>query len=138
MHDSSAKDCATCDEGYASGYQYSCHSCQGSDKRAAIGGAVAVLVVTTLAVALVLGYLVGDVERAIPERRGNWERRALNFRDRLVRAIPLTAIKIVLVSWQIITQVKYAALYCQRELQRYITGSTRLEKHIDSDILETN
>ncbi|CAN0108566.1 unnamed protein product, partial [Ascophyllum nodosum] len=24
--------CAVCDEGYVSGFQYSCHSCQGSDK----------------------------------------------------------------------------------------------------------
>ena len=39
-----------------------------------------------------------------------WERRALDFQDRLVRATPLTAIKIVLVSWQIITQVKFVAI----------------------------
>ena len=138
MYDLSAKDCAACDEGYASGFQYKCHSCQGSDKWPAIGGAVAVLVVTISAVALILAYLVSVVERPIPERRGKWEIRALNFRDRLVRVIPLTAIKIVLVSWQIITQVKHVALYCQRKLQRYITGSTSFGKHKESGILVTN
>lgn len=30
-------DCAVCEEGYASGYQFSCSSCIGEDMRAAIG-----------------------------------------------------------------------------------------------------
>lgn len=30
-------DCAVCEEGYASGYQYSCSSCAGENKRSAIG-----------------------------------------------------------------------------------------------------
>ena len=104
IHDST-KDCAVCDEGYGSGFQYSCHSCQRSDKWAAIGGASAVLVIVIFMVALGVTYLVGVVDRPIPERRGRWERRLSNFRDGLVRAIPLTAIKIILVSWQIVSQV---------------------------------
>ncbi|CAN0245080.1 unnamed protein product [Ascophyllum nodosum] len=96
--------CATCDEGYGSGFQYSCHSCQGSAKWAAIGGAIAVLVVVIFVVALGVAYLVGVVDRPTSDRRGTWERRFSNFRDGLVRAIPFTAIKIVFVSWQIITQ----------------------------------
>ena len=100
------KDCATCDEGYGSGFQYSCHSCQGSAKWAAIGGAIAVLVVVIFVVALGVAYLVGVVDRPTSDRRGTWERRFSNFRDGLVRAIPFTAIKIVFISWQIITQVK--------------------------------
>ncbi|CAN0365396.1 unnamed protein product, partial [Ascophyllum nodosum] len=96
--------CAACDEGYGSGFQYSCNSYQESDKWAGIGGAVTVLVVAMVVVALGVAYLVSVVDRPISERSGMWERRILNFRDGLVRAIPLTAIKIVLVSWQIITQ----------------------------------
>ncbi|CAM9863984.1 unnamed protein product [Ascophyllum nodosum] len=96
--------CAACDEGYGSGFQYSCSSCQGSHKWAGIGGAVAVSVVAIVVVALGVAYLVGVVDRPISERSVMWERRILNFRDGLVRAIPLTAIKIVLVAWQIITQ----------------------------------
>ncbi|CAM9295499.1 unnamed protein product, partial [Ascophyllum nodosum] len=74
------------------------------DSWAAIGGTVTVLVVAMFVVVLGVAYLVGDVDRPISERTGTWERRVLSFRDGLVRAIPLTAIKIVLVSWQIITQ----------------------------------
>ena len=102
----SSKDCAVCDEGYDSGFQYSCHSCQGSDKSAAIGKAIAVLVIVMFVVALGVTYLVDVVDQPISERRGRWERRVSSFRDGLVRAIPLTAIKIVLVCWQIISQVK--------------------------------
>ena len=138
MYDLSAKDCAACDEGYASGFQYKCHSCQGSDKRAAICGAVAVLVFTIFAVALVLVYLVSVVGRVIPERRGKWERRALNFRDRLVRAIPLTAIKIVFGFLADHHAGKYVVLYCQRELQRYICDSTSFGKHKDSGMRVIN
>ena len=59
--------------------------------------------------ALVVAYLVGVVDQPNFERSGKWERRVSNFRDRLVRAIPLTAVKIVTVSWQIITQVIFVA-----------------------------
>ena len=104
------KDCATCDEGYGSGFQYSCHSCQGSDKWTAIGGAIAVLVVVIFVVTLGVTYLVGVVDRPISEIIGRWERRISSFRDGLIRATPLAAIKILLVSWQIITQVNFAAL----------------------------
>ena len=55
--------------------------------------------------ALVVAYLVGVVDQPNFERSGKWERRASNFRDGLVRVIPLPAVKIVAVSWQIITQV---------------------------------
>ena len=115
MHDLSSKDCAACAEGYVSGYQYSCHSCQGSDKWTAIGGAVVVLVVVMFVVVFGVSSLVGVIDRPISERSGKWERRISNFRNGLVRAIPLTAIKIVLVSWQIITQVKFVVLGWRRE-----------------------
>ncbi|CAN0279849.1 unnamed protein product [Ascophyllum nodosum] len=96
--------CAACDKGYGSGFQYSCHSCKGSDKWAAIGGAVAVLVVAIFVVALGVTYLVGVEDRRKPERRGKWGRPLSIFQHGLGRAIPLTAVKIVVVSWQIITQ----------------------------------
>ena len=123
MHDLFSKDCAACNKGYGSGFQYSCNSCQGSDKWASIGGAVAVLVVAMVVVAMGLAHLVGVVDRPISERSGMWERRVLNFRDGLVRAIPLTAIKIVLVTWQIITQVNFVALDLRRQPQLLNTGT---------------
>ena len=104
MHDFT-KDCAACVKGYGSGFQYGCHNCRGPDKWAAIGGAVAVLVVVMFMVALGVAYLVGVIDRPNSARNRTWEERVSKFRDGLVRAIPLTAIKIVLISWQIITQV---------------------------------
>ena len=75
------------------------------------------LVVGVMMISLGGAYLVGVVDRPVSERSGMWERRVLNFRDGLVRAIPLTAIKIVLVSWQIITQVQFVALDLRQKLQ---------------------
>ena len=75
------------------------------------------LVAGMVVVSLGVAYLVGVVDPPISERSGMWERRILNFRDGLVRAIPLTAIKIVLVSWQIITQVKFVGVYLRRKPQ---------------------
>ena len=81
------------------------------------------LVVAMVVVAMGLAHLVGVVDRPISERSGMWERRVLNFRDGLVRAIPLTAIKIVLVTWQIITQVNFVALDLRRQPQLLNTGT---------------
>ena len=64
------------------------------------------LVVVMVVVALGVTYLVGVVDRPTSNRSGTWERQFSKFRDGLVRAIPFTAIKIMFVSWQIITQVK--------------------------------
>lgn len=37
--------------------------------------------------------------------RANWKQQVISSRDCLVKAVPLTAIKIVVVVWQIVTQV---------------------------------
>ena len=83
---------------------------------AGICGAVAAFVAVVV-VALGVAYLVGVIDRPVSESSGTWEGRVLNFQDGLVRAIPLTAIKIVLVSWQIITQVKFVGLNLRRKPQ---------------------
>ena len=62
-----------------------------------------------LVAALVVAHLVGVVDQPNFERNAKWERRFSNFRDGLVRVIPLTAVKTVSVSWQIITQVIFIA-----------------------------
>ena len=63
------------------------------------------LVVVSFVVVFGVAYLVGVEDRPTSERGGMWRRRVFNFRGELVRIIPFTAITIVLVSWQIITQV---------------------------------
>ena len=74
--------------------------------------------VAVVVVSFGVAYLVGVIDRPISESSGTWEGRVLNFRDGLVRSIPLTAIKIVLVSWQIITQVKFVRLDLRRRPQK--------------------
>ena len=98
-------DCAVCEKDYAPGFQYSCRSCKGLDKWSAMGTAVALIIVVLIGVIFVLVDLVRVVDSSTIER-GKLERRALLFRDRLVKALPLTAIKIIVVTWQIITQVR--------------------------------
>lgn len=56
-----------------------------------------------LVIALAIADLVTVVEQ--DDTASSWENRLQSYRNRLVEAIPLTAIKIVLVAWQIITQV---------------------------------
>ena len=105
VHNSLSKYCAACEAGYASGFQYSCYRCHGSEKGAAIGGAVAALVIALVVVTLMVAYLVRVVDHPTSEGVRRWEKRLSDFRDGLVRAISFTAIKIVVVAWQIITQV---------------------------------
>lgn len=62
-----------------------------------------------LVLALVfVGLGIADLVRVIDEDANNapsWNKRMFSCRDRIVKAVPLTAIKIILVSWQIVTQV---------------------------------
>lgn len=65
--------------------------------------ATAVLVLALVFVALA----ITDLVRVMDEVNGasSWNKRVFSCRDRIVKAVPLTAIKILLVSWQIVTQV---------------------------------
>eukprot|EP00903_Cladosiphon_okamuranus_P007092 g6891.t2 len=95
--------CAVCEEGYGSGYQYRCSSCVGRDKRSAVATAAAVLVMAVI----FIGLVITDLVRVMDEEASNaisCNKRVFSCRDRIVKAVPLTAIKIILVSWQIVTQ----------------------------------
>lgn len=91
-------DCASCEEGYVQGYQYSCRRCDGEDKKIAIGCMVAVLVFALLVWALVVDR-AGD---------GGCRDKLWTICDKIVKKIPVAAIKIVFVVWQIVTQVGHA------------------------------
>lgn len=86
-------DCSVCSDGYAAGAHNTCAEC--SDN----AGAVVLLVVLALLLILVvvtfLYYLVST------EMEGD-ERGLL---ARLTKLIPLQSFKIVIVTWQILTQV---------------------------------
>lgn len=63
---------------------------------------VAVLLVAVVIADLVTVVAMEDQENATP----TWKNRIHSCRSRIIEAVPLTAIKIVLVAWQIITQVR--------------------------------
>lgn len=73
------------------------------------GTAAFVLVLALCVVGLVLADLVRAADKDDSDATcsgGQWERRMSSCRDRVAKVVPLTSIKIVLVAWQIVTQVR--------------------------------
>ncbi|CAN0014564.1 unnamed protein product [Scytosiphon promiscuus] len=96
--------CAVCEEGYASGYQFSCSSCDGENLQSAIGTSVALFFVALVVLGLVIADLVRVVDELKPDTTSSCGMKLTYCRDRVVKAVPLTSIKIVVVAWQIVTQ----------------------------------
>ncbi|CAN0297003.1 unnamed protein product [Pylaiella littoralis] len=96
--------CAECEEGFTSGYQYSCSSCVGNKKRSAIGVSIALFLVALGAIVFVIVDLVHGVDEHDNGTARVWRKKLTSWRDRVAKAVPLTSIKIVIVAWQIITQ----------------------------------
>lgn len=76
---------------------------------------MAVLLVVLLAVVFIVVDLVRVVGQGSGGRQetrmlGSWERKFQNARALVARVIPLTAVKMVVVVWQIVTQV--CKLHC--------------------------
>lgn len=69
------------------------------------GASVAVFLVALVGTALVIADLVRVVDENKTDTASAWGKRLTSCRDRIVKAVPLTSIKIVLVAWQIVTQV---------------------------------
>lgn len=59
---------------------------------------------------LLVALAIADLVRVIDEdaTTASWKGRIIAYRDRILQAVPLTAIKIVVVSWQIVTQARSA------------------------------
>lgn len=74
----------------------------------ATAATAAVLVVAVLLVALAIADLVRVVDEDATTA-SSWKTRIVSCRDRILQAVPLTAIKIVLVAWQIVTQARHGA-----------------------------
>ena len=86
-------DCSVCSKNYVRGLRFSCREC--SDRTVSMAIAI-VLAVLALACGLgIIFYLVyieeGDTEQGIV--------------DRIKRRVPMQPLKIIIVLWQIITQV---------------------------------
>lgn len=99
-----------CKEDYVSGASRRCHECSGENRRFAVGFATTVLLLVLLAAVLVLSYLlqvVGDgAHQAQRQPRRWWQEKLSSFRNFLVKAMPLSSIRIVVVVSQIVIQVR--------------------------------
>ncbi|CAM9198733.1 unnamed protein product [Ectocarpus sp. 8 AP-2014] len=102
--------CAVCATDSAAGYAYSCHNCSGDSASTALGFGVAVLVVVMLVVAVIVSDLVRVVGDEAREEDGDRRKRRcleavfVSCHTAIVKAFPLTAVKTVVVVWQITTQ----------------------------------
>ena len=90
-------DCSVCSKTYVSGTSFSCRKC--SDRAIAIT-IVAILVVLATAIGLAtVSYLVSA--EGIGGGRG--------IMEAIMRRVPTESVKIIIVVWQILTQVREAA-----------------------------
>ena len=91
-------DCAICSDGFSGGFGFICKRCSNS-----IGGiVVAIVFVLALLVAVILAvsYLLStELERGIQGRA---------CVERLMRYIPMQSVKVVIVTWQIVIQVRWS------------------------------
>lgn len=86
-------DCAVCSDGYTSELGFVCRKCVGS-----AGGIVLAAVLTAVLLAAVVAVVSYVMSGESGERRRG-------LVDRVARYVPLQSFKIVIVAWQILTQV---------------------------------
>ena len=102
-------DCAVCADTFSSGIAYSCRECSEDAMRSAMGLAITAGVATVLVVVILLKHLSKVVDSETGEgadgRQGLVGRKCALFQDVLMKVLPLSAIKIVVVVWQIVSQV---------------------------------
>lgn len=87
-------DCAVCSDGYIPTLEYVCDECSDSDGRWAL--VVIISVLSVVALAVFVSYMVS----------GEWEGASRGIAARIAPYIPLQSLKIILVAWQILTQVR--------------------------------
>ena len=88
-----ATDCSLCSDGYAESYRFTCDTCPGKGSVIVLAAALAVIVV------------IGAAGVASYTMSGQLGRRGQGTIERLTRFIPLPSLKIVIVVFQIVTQV---------------------------------
>ena len=102
-------DCAVCAEGYAPGANNHCHKCSEESRGRAVGLATTFFVGALCVTLLAASYLL-QPEEDVNVEEGNetrclWWRKLSTFRNALVTGAPLSAVSIVVVVLQIVTQV---------------------------------
>ena len=102
-------DCSLCADGLSRGIAYSCRECSQKARAPAIGVSLIVVVVVSLLAVVILksiGTAVGDdSEESKGASQGFAGSKCAWCHDMTMKVLPLSAIKIVVVVWQIIYQV---------------------------------
>ena len=110
---STVADCAVCADGFAPLAAYKCRDCSDTSLPSAEGLAVAMVVILVSVAAVLSAHLMrtidsgDDVENGVAN--GSLEQRCVHVENIVVKVFPLMAVKIVVVVWQIISQVKLYA-----------------------------
>ena len=71
---------------------------------------MALFLVALVVIVLVIADLLRVVDDDNTDTASTWEKRLTSCRDRITNTVPLTSIKIVVVVWQIVTQVNEGAM----------------------------
>lgn len=93
-----------CDKGYAPGFAKSCSDCAGDEKNIALGFFITVTVLASV----VVGFVIVDLVRVLDDSRVVSDRHdtlCWALVATLTDAAPLTGVKILVVVWQMVTQV---------------------------------
>ncbi|CAM9448508.1 unnamed protein product, partial [Hapterophycus canaliculatus] len=110
--------CAVCVAGYSPGYSYTCKSCLGDNRRRALGVTAGIAAIAAAAAIFMVVKLSSVVEAGPPTKlKSRWQQKCSEWQARMRRRVPLTAFKIMVVVWQIVTQysdvagVQYEGIY---------------------------
>ena len=87
-------DCAVCSDGYTEQLGYTCSECLGAASGMVLASFVLVVII----------FVAIGVASYVVSADGEGKRRGLV--ERVARFIPLQSLKIIIVSWQILTQVR--------------------------------
>lgn len=102
-------DCAVCAKGFSPGMAYSCTKCSGRTKKSGVGVAVTSVIIVPVVAVMLLRYLGraedDDTRGRRGASRGFLRQKCDIFQESLSKVLPLTAIKMVVVVWQIVLQV---------------------------------
>lgn len=88
---------------------YTCTECSSGSERSAVALAVFIGIAAVVATTVLLSYLGKGTDEWEEENmagRSRWDRLSMGCHDFLLKVFPLTAIKIVVVVWQIVSQVR--------------------------------
>lgn len=93
-------DCAVCASGYTAGISHTCYACDGATAAAAKAAAITLMLISALVLLSAYKYLTSAGTSDVPEQSSLHA-----CLSRIKQAFPLQAVKILIVAWQIITEV---------------------------------